>query len=185
MQFGAGAASWQGASGVGGAYYKTAVGLVVRKHDNSEIPLNAVPTTVYSNAVPVSSVTTGEIDAQSYTMPANTMNADGQRLQLTLGFGHGANTNTATLRVYMIGTIIVNQARAVSGELEMGSIIAVRASSSTLRWQSNVVVGSGTANSTGVITTDFTVPNIFKLTVEGPTLAGDMVARFLRVEFWP
>lgn len=36
-----GTASWQGATGVGGIYYKTAVGLVMRKTDNTEVTLGA------------------------------------------------------------------------------------------------------------------------------------------------
>lgn len=36
-----GTASWQGPTGVGGIYYKTSVGLVMRKTDNSEVTLGA------------------------------------------------------------------------------------------------------------------------------------------------
>lgn len=40
-QMGTGTAAWNGATGVGGIYYKTAVGLVMRKTDNSEVTLGA------------------------------------------------------------------------------------------------------------------------------------------------
>jgi hypothetical protein len=41
VQMATGTASWQGATGVGGLYYKTAVGLVMRKTDNTEVTLGA------------------------------------------------------------------------------------------------------------------------------------------------
>jgi len=181
----AGVAAWQGPAGTAGVYVKTGSGLVARRSDNTDVVLSSAPSTLYSNAAPIGSVTTGEIDAQVYTMPANTLTVDGQRLQITIGSNHAANTNTATYRLYIAGTVVINQARAISGEAEMGSITVVRASSSILRWFSSVVNGSTPSNGASSIVTDFTIANIIKTTVEGPTLAADMTSRFLRVEFWP
>src|SRR3954468_3057759 len=82
---GAGVASWQGPAGTAGAYVKTGVGLVARRTDNTDVVLSSAPSTLYSNATPIASVTTGEIDAQVFTMAANTMPLDGQRLQITIG----------------------------------------------------------------------------------------------------
>lgn len=41
VQMATGTASWQGSTGVGGVYYKTGVGLVMRKTDNTEVTLGA------------------------------------------------------------------------------------------------------------------------------------------------
>jgi hypothetical protein len=41
VQMSTGTAAWNGATGVGGIYYKTGVGLVMRKTDNSEVTLGA------------------------------------------------------------------------------------------------------------------------------------------------
>jgi hypothetical protein len=41
VQMSTGTAAWNGATGVGGLYYKTGVGLVMRKTDNSEVTLGA------------------------------------------------------------------------------------------------------------------------------------------------
>jgi hypothetical protein len=41
IQMATGSASWQGSTGVGGIYYKTGVGLVMRKTDNTEVTLGS------------------------------------------------------------------------------------------------------------------------------------------------
>jgi hypothetical protein len=184
VQMATGAPSWQGPTGVGGIYYKTGIGPVARRTDNTEIVLNS-PWTLYTNTTPISSVTSGETDAQVYTLPANTVTADAQRLEIVLAATHAANTNTATYRLYIAGTVVVAQARAVSAEPETCIVTAVRTPGNILRWRFQTNNNATAAVGTGTVTVDFTIANIIKTTVEGPTLAGDMTCNFLRVEFWP
>jgi hypothetical protein len=185
LSSGAGSAAWLGPSGVGGVYYQTGVGLVARRHDNIEYALNSA-TTLYVNTTVVSSVTTGEIDAHVYTMPANTLTVDGQRLHVIYAGNHAATANSATYRIYVAGTLLIGQVRATSGETEMVTLTITRASSTTFRSQSLICNGvSSSQVSTALFTATFTAPIIIKSTVDGPTASGDVVARVLRVEFWP
>jgi hypothetical protein len=184
LSCGTGAPSWQGSTGTGGVYYKTGVGLIARRTDNTEIVLNS-PSGLYANATPISSVTTGEIDAHVYTMPGGTMFADGQRLQITIGSTHAANTNSATYKLYIGGFQLLGQVRATSNEQQMSVVTAVRSGAGAMRWHATIVNGSSLTVATNNLALDYTVPIIIKTAVDGPTAAGDEIMRFLRIEFWP
>lgn len=141
--------------------------------------------TIYENVTSVSSVTTGEIDAQSFTLPANTLNANGQMIVCRSSFVHAANTNSASLKVYAFGAQLVFRAVSTSGTYSDVELILVRTSSSTVRYL--VKWWADTINVTGGILSslNFTTTNVIKNAVIGATTNGDMVAQILRCQWVP
>jgi hypothetical protein len=57
--------------------------------------------TLVSNVVDVGNVGTGEDDLITYTLPANTLAAEGQSLEIEAGFSLAANANSKTLKMYL------------------------------------------------------------------------------------
>jgi hypothetical protein len=179
----AGQANWPGPSNVAGWYYKTGFGWLFRNNDNNEY---GIPYTLYKNAISVSSVTSGEIDAQSYTMPANTLTVDGQQIVFDMGFTHAANTNTATYKFYVNGTQLAGQNVAGSSQQSTNRWTCTRMSSSTLRCTG--LISNASTLSTAITTissVNFAASIIVKTAVLGATANGDMVANYLRGELWP
>jgi hypothetical protein len=141
---------------------------------------------LFKNATPVSSVTTGEIDAQVFNMAGNTMSTDGQKVVCNAGFTHAADTNSASYKFYVNGTALATQARTGSGELETNEWNCVRATSSTLRCTgllSNAGAISTTVSSLTGVTFSGTI--VIKTAVLGATTNGDMTSNYLRCEFYP
>jgi hypothetical protein len=145
------------------------------------------PVTIYKNATPVSStIAGGETDAQVYTMPANTLSADGQAVRCYSHFLKAANANSVTIKVYFAGTAVTNLTRTTSGEQEAFEWMFTRNSSSVMRGlmtgsENSVSVGSAT----GVGSVNFASSIIIKTTVTGATADGDVTAEYLRCEWLP
>jgi hypothetical protein len=141
---------------------------------------------VYRNATPVASVTTGEIDAQVYTMPANTLVADGQEVQFDAGFHHAANTNSSSYKFYANGTALTTQARTSSGEAETNRWICVRKTSSQMYCTGIISqLGALSTSITLLTSVNYASSIVFKTAVLGATTNGDMTADYLRGEFHP
>jgi len=151
---------------------------------DSTVQASAGPVTVIRSMTPVPSVTTGEIDAQTYTMAANTMSVDGQKAVFNARFLHAANTNSATYKFYANGTAIITQARTTSSETESVQITCIRQSSSVLFCTSVIINGTTVTGGGQGISTDFTGAVIFKTAVSGATANADMTAEHLRGEIW-
>lgn len=145
----------------------------------------AAPTTVYRNTTSVASVTSGQVDAQSYTLPANSMLTDGQKIVFNARFQHAANTNSATYLFIVNGTAVLTQARTVSAEPETVEVRCVRQSSSVLFCSAEVINGTTVTGAGLGIAADFTTPIIIKTAVSGATANGDMTAFHMRGELWP
>lgn len=143
------------------------------------------PATVAEVVSTVASVTTGEIDAQSYTLPANSMTTDGQKIVFDAAFTHAANTNSSTWKFYVAGNALFTTARTVASENESVTVTCVRKSSTILRCQGLSVSGTTVAGASNGFTVDYTTTIIFKTAVLGPTTNGDMTSFFLRGELWP
>src|SRR3954470_14824272 len=63
-----------------------------------------VPVSIATSVTPVANGTTVETDLFSYTMPANTLSANAQKLRVTAWGSMAANANTKTLKAYFGGT---------------------------------------------------------------------------------
>lgn len=146
------------------------------------------PVTLFSTVAVVNSVTTGTIDGNSYTMPANTLSANGQSLVWTSGGIHGATVNSASIATNFNAGGQTNTASTVSGESIQITIRVVRISSSTARltgWTQKSSAGATSYFSTLASGINFANTIVLKTTITGATANGDMNTEFMRVEWWP
>ena len=127
-----------------------------------------MPKTLYWDVSDAINVGTGVQDNNSYTLPANTLSADGQRLELLYSGSSAANTNAKTIQFYFGGTSYITLTNSSSTSLNWFLKITLIRYSSTyfrLRFDGNWnVVGSGTAIGSGIT---YSSTNTIKLTVQG------------------
>jgi hypothetical protein len=141
---------------------------------------------IFKNVTPVSSVTSGETDAQSYTMPANTLSADGQAVRCVAHFIKAANADAVTAKVYFNGTAVSSITTSTSGQQIALTWTFVRTTSSIMRGtmagaQDSISIGSAT----GVGSVTYSSPIIIKTTVTGATANADLTAQHMRCEWLP
>lgn len=127
---------------------------------------------------------TNETDLATYSLPANTLNADGYSVRITAFGSLGANGNNKTVRVKFAGTTIVQMLRNVNGGGWHLTAEVIRTGSAT-----QVASGTGlmdgvsgqsgfaapTGDTTGAIAIAVTGQN-------GTSSAGDIVFRGLIIE---
>lgn len=153
---------------------------------DSTTQATAAVTPLFKGMTAVNSVTTGETDAQSYTMPANTMSVDGQKIVFDAAWTHAANTNSTTYRFYVNGTALTAQTRTGSGELDTNNWICVRATSTTMRCTGNIVNGTASAVTVSSLTgINYAASMIIKTTVQGATANGDLTGNYMRGDLYP
>lgn len=145
-----------------------------------------VPVTLYRDTTVTPSVTTGEVDGSSYTMPANTLSANGQELRVSAAWTHAANTNSTTAKLYVNGTAIGNFASAASGDATGIEFRIVRTSATVATYFGiGQAPSGGYFGARGTITIAAGSAMIIKISVTGPTTNGDLSTNYLRVEYWP
>jgi len=145
--------------------------------------------TLVSNVVDVGNVGTGEDDLITYTLPANTLAAEGHSLEVEAGFSLAANANSKTLKMYLGANELLGLAGAAQND---GSyyvrIVVIRDAVNTAK----VVVYGGTHGGSGtplgnVLGNAFVQPSVdfsTALTIKGTgeaTSDNDVVMEFLRV----
>lgn len=143
--------------------------------------------TILSNVTPVTSLTSGTIDGQSYSMPANTLSANGQSLLIQTCGAHAANANAASIAQFFNGTSLRSMTSSTTGDQECIETRIVRLTVSTLNyfgWAEDSA--NGTLRYGAAMTgQDFTNPIIIKNTITGATTNGDMTATFMKVVWFP
>ena len=127
-----------------------------------------MPKTVYTNVADVLLVGSTPNDFYSYTLPANTLSSDNQRLELVYSGSNAANTNGKSIQFYFggISYITITNSSATSLNWYL-NIIIVRASSSTLRVSFNgnwYTFGSGNPWGSSI---NFATTNVIKLVTQG------------------
>lgn len=142
---------------------------------------------LYRDASVTNSVTTGETFGTAYTMPANTLSANGQALHITAAWVHAANGNLTTAKLYVNGTAILSQNNSTSGDVILTDFEIVRTSATTATYQgrslnlNGAYVGSRGMNYAIVATSAMTI----QLSVTGAVTNGDLSTNYLRVEWKP
>jgi hypothetical protein len=146
-----------------------------------------VAATSFSNTTAVPSVTSGIIDGQSYTMPANTLSSNGQMLVVHSYAIHAANTNSANfVSLSFNGVGVGSITSAVSNDTISTTCYLTRLTSSTAQYQCLAQSNAGITSQRGVFNSlNFAASIVVKNTVTGATTNGDMIANGLRVEWFP
>lgn len=159
-------------------------------HDGTGTNTGVVGGTGFANATPVPSVTTGTIDGQSWTIPGNTLSADGMAIHCTTAFLHANTANIAVPNVLFNGSAFVGFNDSTNNDWIFDRFDVTRMTSTTALVTSTVfhaVSNSDTSTNTSrsVLVTglDWTTNKIVKNTVTGATTNGDLTAEFLRCEW--
>jgi hypothetical protein len=155
---------------------------------------NAQPRVLANFYADVSSSSTNETDLYSYTLPANTLTADGQALRGYVIWcpTYGGVSHTSTPRLYFAGTNIVGTVFATSYNDIYSRKIEfeiIRTSSSTYRvYYIGFGVGSVNINQTSLvqdIAINWTVTNILKLTGQTTNATYPVKGQMMRVYWEP
>ena len=143
---------------------------------------------IYYNVTPATQTDadTTEKDLWTYTLPANTLTADGMGIRLTASVTFGSNANTKSVRLYWNGVAVAQRlaTTANGGSLVLEALIFRSAASGQrgfVSWNESAsgLRGPGSLFGTGVETG----PIVLKITGQnGTATAGDIVFRFAMIE---
>jgi hypothetical protein len=140
-----------------------------------------MPKTVYTNISDVLLVGSTPNDFYSYTLPANTLSSDNQRLELLYSGISASNPNGKSIQFYFGGTSYITINNASSTALNWFlNITLIRVSSSSLRMHYNgswTTFGSGIATGTGI---NFTTTNVIKLVAQG-SASNDITGKLTKI----
>jgi hypothetical protein len=140
-----------------------------------------MPKTLYTNVTDVTLVGATPNDFYSYTLPANTLSSDNQRLELLYSGSNAANTNGKTIQFYFGGTSHITITNSSTTSLNWFlNITIVRASSSTLRVAFNgswYTFGNGNTWGTGI---NFATTNVIKLVAQGGA-SSDIIGKLCKI----
>jgi hypothetical protein len=144
------------------------------------------PVTLFSDTTVTASVTIGETDGSTYTLPANTLSSNGMALRLYAAWQHAANANATTAKLYVNGTAILNTSNSTSGDAVSTEFRVIRTSATTASFSGVSLNPNGAyVGSRGTVTIAAGSTMIIKISVTGATTNGDLSTTFLRVEWWP
>lgn len=127
---------------------------------------------------------TNEDTIASFTLPANSLNSNGQALRIRAIFKHAANTNGVTFKLYFGATSLSSGSEAASGEiLDMELLVIRRGSSSCLVVENLKDADGAAAPAIASNTDDLTTNLVIKATVQGASSGADGLLESLQVEF--
>lgn len=147
--------------------------------------------TLSNSTTTVGNVGTGEDDLISYSMPANTLVADGDSLRIRAGFTLAANGNTKAIKFYIGSNVLFSQSAAQNGGSYYVEVNVIRHNSTTIKYSANggTYGGSGTPltnvpGNVGSAVADTATALTIKATGEA-TSNNDIVQEFLQVQRIP
>jgi hypothetical protein len=185
------------ATGATGIYYATDTGALTVWDGSAWQTISAGASSarrLFSAYTAVGTTTsTSETDLQTYTLPANTVSSDGQRLRIKAGGTMAATTRSRTPRIYFgaastgIGTSLstdtywlfeydILRAGSASQIIDIKGLIGANNGAPAQTYERNVATS-----------VDLTSSQVIKATglVGGTPVANDIVCNFLTVELLP
>lgn len=145
------------------------------------------PVSIFTSTTSASNASTTETDLMTYTMPAGTMNVNGQKVRITTWGTFANNANSKSVRVYFGSTLVGSRVGDVSANIPWRvSVIVVRSGAATqVGFGENTNSGSG--NALAVTSPTETLANALTLKVTGQsaTAGGDVTALGMFIEWIP
>lgn len=130
--------------------------------------INGTLTTSTTSACTAANTT--ETALWTYSLPANSLNADGRGVRVTVAGVLGANANTKTVRAYFGGTVIASQSSSSSGSGWQLTYVVLRTGSATQIGAGAGFVGSAqVANAPSTPSADTTSAITIKVTGQNGT----------------
>lgn len=159
--------------------------------DNGDIDISsqlaAIPSVLTKTAAEVEA-TTSETNFLNYTVPANTLSANGQMLRAVLEGVMAANANNKTVKVYFGGTQVGSTLTVANSGVPWRLVIHVHrrgAASQVITWTFTYAAGNGTTIDRGTLTKDLTAGQALRVTGTSGTATGDIVFDAAHVEKVP
>ena len=159
--------------------------------DNGDVDISsqlaAIPEVLTKTAAEVQA-TTAETNFLNYTVPANTLSADGQMLRAILEGVTAANANNKTFKVYFGGTQVGSTLTIANSGVPWRLAINVHrrgSASQVVVWTLTYAAGNGTTIDRGTLTKDLTASQALRVTGQSGTATGDVVFDAAHVEKVP
>lgn len=159
--------------------------------DNGDINLGSQlanrPSVLTKTAAAINA-TTSETDFLNYTVPANTLSADGQMLRAILEGVTAVNGNNKTFKVYFGGTQVGSTVTITNSGVAWRLAINVHrrgSASQVIVWTLTYAAGNGTTIDRGTLTKDLTASQALRVTGTSGTATGDVVFDAAHVELVP
>ena len=125
-----------------------------------------------SNFTDVSNTTTGEDDLMTYSVAGNTLNNNGEYLEVTAWGTTDSNANLRQLRIYFDGTLITAGGASIATSQGWNIRATIQRRSSTTAGCTASIDGYGAAaNQATVTVANFTAARVIKVTVDGGAAA--------------
>ena len=161
---------------------------------SAQVAMGSAPTalasvggTLHSDTVAVATdADTTEKDLLTYTLPANSLSADGKGVRIGFGVSTSANTDNKTIKIYFGSTVIYTVSSTTAFFSAIGEILVVRRGVSSQIYYTPSI---GYQTDLGILvvpvfstTEDETTSNVIKVTGQnGVATAGDITAEHLIV----
>jgi len=130
-------------------------------------------------------VSTGVTDSYSYTLPANTLTSNGQRLEMSYSGFLANNGNSKTMNVLFGSTSISGLITSAANTGWQFKITLIRVTSSTIRVEFGLIAsGVYYPAPFDFSSINFTTTNVIKLTLQGGA-TNDTVAKMATIVYWP
>jgi hypothetical protein len=131
---------------------------------------------------------TSETDLMSYTIPASTFTADGDRIQFRMAFSFASNTNNKTIRLYLgsatYGMPANNHSAGGPSVLE-GEIIRTGSNTLKINYTFSPFNGGSSVGSTSVGSVNFASTQVLKATGQSDTASNDITQNSMTVTYYP
>lgn len=128
---------------------------------------------------------TSEDTLWSYTLPANTLSADGQGVRISFLVTSASNTNNKTLKLYFGSHVVISDSTTTSGASWSALNVVIVRKTSSAQEGFAVVARNGSVLTTGEVITSESTSNdiVIKITgTNGTASANDIVFRLASVE---
>lgn len=153
---------------------------------NSSTQFAAVGGTIHQDTAAVGNVGAGEDTLITWTMPANTMGANGDQIEIITWGKYASNANNKTVKVYFGATnVVVNHAAlSQNGGAWFARATVVRTGAASQDSAGTIQYGTRSAVVQGANVEDLTAGVVIKTTGEA-TSDNDVVCEGLVVRFFP
>ena len=140
-----------------------------------------VSVVLHANTTAVGNVGAGEDDLMTYSLPANTLSANGKGVRITACVTYAANGNTKTIKLYFGSTVLVTRSAGDNGSFIKLEGYVTRTGASTQEASGFLYFTNGSALTRSTPAEDTTGAITIKMTGEA-TSNDDIVQRVLIVE---
>ena len=125
-------------------------------------------------------------DVSVFNVPANTLSANGNTLEVHACAAHAANANSTTFRLFIFGTSTSGQTVTTSSGTVCGNIWVTRTSSTTASYMGGDTTGAVLVQEVGRISgLDFTGALVIKYQVQAATTTNDLIGNLMTVDWQP